>query len=622
MCGIAGIMRWNGSPVDRSEIERMTAALAHRGPDGDGFLVRDGIALGHRRLCIIDLEGGWQPISNEDGSVAITFNGEIYNFQELATELKSHGHKFKTRSDTEVIVHAWEQWGRDCVKRFRGMFAFGLVDWNQRVVFLARDHFGIKPLCYSLDSKQLVFASEIQAIRALPDQHDEIDARALDNYLFLEYIPAPQTIFEHIAKLPPAHSLVVHFDGRAEPPERYWKLPFQPQGGRSLQDLESELESVLRDSVRAHLVADVPFGAFLSGGTDSSLIVSLMAQELRQPVRTFTIGFEQQDYNEVPFANAVAKRWNTQHHVEIVAPDAMAILPRLVQHYGEPFADWSALPTYYVSRLARQHVPMVLSGDGGDEGFAGYHSYKTWMNNLSPRLPQWKKLLLPAAAKLFPNRYGKNPRRTLATWQQCMIRCADADVRRDLWRPEYQSLVDQPIDLFEKAFEESATFPPLGQAQYLDYQTYLPNAILTKVDIASMMHGLEVRPPLLDVKVAEFAASVPPHFHFAPDGDRQWTSKYLLKRLLLKYFPAEFVHRRKQGFVPPVQQWFSAGGQLRSQIEERLVLNNALLHQFFQPASIRALLDNVERSYNAAKTLWALYFLELWLENQRHHAHV
>jgi len=620
MCGIAGIVRWQGNAGSlRDDIERMTRSIAHRGPDGEGVFVRDQAALGTRRLAIIDLETGQQPMFTEDGQVAITFNGEIYNYRDLMAELQSKGYVFRTKSDTEVILHSWEEWGKHCVERFRGMFAFAIFDWRQQVVFLARDHFGIKPLYYSLNKQRLIFASEIQALRVLPDCPAEIDLRALDQYLFLQYIPAPLSIFRNILKLSPAHRLLVHMDGRQEKPEKYWSLQFKPQKGLSLAEWSEGLDHVIRDSVKAHLVSDVPFGALLSGGLDSTTIVGMMAEELGQQVQTFTIGFEEGAFSEVAYAQQVAKYWKTDHKVEIIKPDATSILPKLAQHYGEPFGDSSAVPTYYVCSMARQFVPMVLSGDGGDEAFAGYESYKSWQAFLSKQpssRPVWKKALRPLASAMLPARYPANPEpgmRTLSGWQSC-IQYSSWQARRNLWRKDYRHLVGLPVEIFKDTFRTSTRHPSISQAQLLDYATYLPNDILTKVDIASMMHGLEVRTPLVDLKVVEFAAKMPVETKLAKDASDRWVSKKVLKHLLSRHFPDEFIHREKKGFSIPIRDWLSPGGALREELQERLLKKNARISEYFEPEKIASMVKNHGNGHDYAGMLWLLLFLEVWLE--------
>ncbi len=384
MCGIVGLLRFDAQTADYDTVAPLIKALVHRGPDDEGLIVRGPAILGHTRLSIIDLEGGRQPLANEDETVWITYNGEIYNYRELREYLEAKGHIFRTKSDTEVIVHAYEQWGDSCVEYFRGMFAFAILDLRVRRFFLGRDHFGIKPLYYLRTNTFFAFASEIQVLRLLPDVDWTLDLGAIDEYLRLRYIPAPKTIYCNVQKMLPAYRLSVTFDGKCSPPEEYWQLEFRPNFRRSQEDTLEELDEVVRDSVRAHLVADVPFGAFLSGGVNSSTIVAYMAEILGRPIATFSIGFDETGFDELPYARQAANIWHTEHQEEIVKPAALSILPQLVQNYGEPFGDHSAIPTYYVSRLARSRVTMVLSGDGGDECFAGYEdTYGRWVEHIA-----------------------------------------------------------------------------------------------------------------------------------------------------------------------------------------------------------------------------------------------
>ncbi len=604
----------HGAPVSSEIIQNMTSALSHRGPDGWDYKIWGNIGIGHRRLAIIDPDGGKQPISNEDGSVWITFNGEIYNYQELKRRLQVKGHTFYTKSDTECIVHAYEEWGPRCVEYLRGMFAFGIVDLKKQNIFVARDQLGIKPLYYLQTDKFFAFSSELQALYSLPDINLSVDHQAIDEYLRLKYIPAPKTIFRQIRKLPPAHRMSISCDGSVVDTEQYWSFIFQPDHRRSEAEWLEELDFVLRASVEAHLVADVPFGAFLSGGIDSSAVVAYMAQILDQPVRTFCIGFEEEEYNEVAYANQAAKRWKTEHHVEIVRPDALEILPELVRHYGEPFGDSSAIPTYYVCQMARSQVPMVLSGDGGDELFAGYNSYRSWMRWLSydgVTSPRWRQALRPLAERFLPGRNRRRP--ALKQWQSRMTAFPKTE-RQTLWRPEYRSEVEAPLELFEQEFSRTSGFSYCNVAQYIDIKSYLPYDILTKVDIASMMHGLEVRTPITDVRVLEFAATIPESLNIRKNANSQWEGKLLLKKLMARYYPPEFLNRPKKGFGVPVEKWFAPDGAKRLMLNGRLLNPDSLLYQYFEPAAVKQLLN-----HGCAGQLWILLFLDEWLRQHKRH---
>jgi asparagine synthase (glutamine-hydrolysing) len=611
MCGIAGILNIDNTPVSSHLLDGMTQSLTHRGPDGSGIQIWDKVGIGHRRLAIIDVKGGNQPLSNEDGLVWITYNGEIYNYRDLRNQLEGRGHVFRTQSDTETIVHAYEEWEDDCVKHLRGMFSFAIVDMRQSRLFLARDHLGIKPLYYAHCQNFFAFASELQALKQLPDLRPELDLEAMDQYLWLQYIPAPKTIYRQVRKLPPAHHMAVTFGGKMKGPQEYWQLKFKPDHTRTESEWVETFEAVLRDSVRAHLVSEVPFGAFLSGGVDSSAVVAFMAQTLEQAVNTFTIGFQEEDFSEIDFAKQVADQWHTEHHTEIVKPDALAILPDLVRHYGEPFGDSSALPTFYLSRMARQFVPMVLSGDGGDESLAGYDSYRSWMRWLEyDSTPRWKQRLRPIAQTLLPKRYPPH-RPTLRNWLQ-FIEYTRFSQRSALWRPEFQNVQSNTLETFEQEFMRTSDESPSHIAQHMDLKTYLPYDILTKVDVASMMHGLEVRTPLVDVQVVEFASTLPQSMTLRRNEKGDWEGKWLMKKLLERFYPSPFLNRRKMGFAVPLQKWFAPEGPLRKELEDRLLGADSPLSQFFLPRGIVQLFGR-----SAPGPLWLLLFLDEWLRQNQ-----
>jgi asparagine synthase (glutamine-hydrolysing) len=591
----------------------MTSALKHRGPDGEGFWVEKNIALGHRRLSIIDLLSGKQPMCNEDGTIWITFNGEIYNFLELRSDLSEKGHLFKTKSDTEVIVHAYEEWGDECVNRLRGMFAFAMVDRKNGRIFLARDHLGIKPLFYYVDDVSFAFASEIQALKTIKGARFDLDLQGIDQYLCLQYIPAPRTVYNQVKKLPPAHRMSIRFDGKIADPEPYWNINFSPDYRKSPDEWLEELDSVIQESVKSHLISDVPFGAFLSGGIDSSTIVAYMSQILEKPVKTFSIGFKEEDYNELHYAEIAAKRFGTEHYSEIVKPDALGILPRLVQNYGEPFGDSSAIPTYYVSQLARRHVTMVLSGDGGDELFAGYNSYSAWLNHIRDKTSLIKRILYPIAHKIRPARYPGIQRNeaSLENWKLFVQYLSNAD-RRRLWRREHQSLAGAPIAPFEADFKRAEKFTYANRVQYMDIKNYLPYDILTKVDVASMANSLEVRTPYVDKKVVEFAATIPEKINIRMFSKGGWKGKLLLKKLAGKYFPRDFIDRKKMGFGVPIKEWISVNGGWRGEVNERLLSKSSVLLEYFEPLAIQDLLEK-----NHAGPIWLLLFLEEWLKQSK-----
>ncbi|OGJ54727.1 asparagine synthase (glutamine-hydrolyzing) [Candidatus Peribacteria bacterium RIFCSPHIGHO2_02_FULL_49_16] len=585
MCGIAGIIGI-AAPVDPGDLRAMNEAQKHRGPDGEGVWSEGALGLGHRRLSIIDPQGGAQPMTSEDGAFRITYNGELYNYRELRDELVRCGRRFRTQSDTEVLLQSYAEWGENCVTKFRGMFAFGIVDMREKTLFLARDHYGIKPLVYAKTDGWFAFSSELSALKRLPGFPRTIDLDAIDEYLWFQYIPAPRTGYRNAKKLPPGHTLTIGFDGQAGQPQRYARESFQSDHFRSAGEWIEALRAAIDETVAAHLVSDVPFGAFLSGGIDSGTVVAAMSGLLDAPVHTFTIGFRQQEYDESAAAALVAQSCGADARCAIVEPDALGILPELVLHYGEPFGDSSAIPTYYVSKLARQFVPMVLSGDGGDEAFAGYNTYKGWME-----LPE--------------------EQRTMQQWCS-IVQYLSGDMRRRLWKEEYRPYVSEESAVFHQAFAESITLSPVHRVQYCDSRTYLPFDILTKVDIASMANGLEVRTPFVDSRFRDLITKVPDRWMFGENAAGVLEGKLLLRRLQKNVLPAEILSRPKQGFAVPLSHWFKKGGSLRSAVEERLLSPGSVLHTCFEPAVIRELVEQ-ERS----GPVWLLLFLEEWLRQQQ-----
>jgi asparagine synthase (glutamine-hydrolysing) len=622
MCGISGVVYTDpGHPVDRELFRRITSTLTHRGPDADGYLFAGGVALGHRRLSIIDLSTGDQPIYNEDGTRAIVFNGEVYNFQALRAELQARGHRFATASDTETIVHAWEEYGDACVGRLRGMFAFALWDARQRRLLLARDRVGKKPLYYAHDGERLLFASELKALLADPSVKRDVSLEAVDDYLAFGAVPAPRTIYRGIAQVPPGHYLVWQ-DGRVTLTE-YWDLVFQQGPERREADYLEELEAVLDEAVRLRMVADVPLGAFLSGGVDSSAVVASMARQSPRPVQTTTVMFNERAFDEAAHARAVAAALGTDHREVLVEPRAAEILPRLVWHLDEPFADSSALPTYYVSQAARQRVTVVLSGDGGDEGFAGYerrYGMNLLEDRLRRRLPRWfRRGLLGPAAAVWP-KADRLPRalrwkfvlRNLSleperAFFHDMSLFTPADKRGLLTGQVRRALGDHdPGALFARHFDRVRGLDHLSRILYVDTKAYLANDILVKVDRMSMASSLEVRAPLLDHRVLEFAATVPSALKY-----HGTTSKYLLKRAVARRVPASAVHRPKMGFSIPLAHWLRT--DLRETAHDLLLSPRAAGRDYFVPGTVRAMWDRHQRGVrDHAHHLWALMMLELW----------
>jgi asparagine synthase (glutamine-hydrolysing) len=606
MCGIAGILECSGRPVNQAELEAFTQRLAHRGPDGAGLHVDGALGLGHRRLAIIDLEGGRQPLGNENGSVWTVFNGEIYNHRELRTELQARGHVFRTRSDTEVIVHGFEQWGVELLHHLRGMFALAVWDSRRRQLLLARDRVGIKPLCYAYDGRRLAFASELQAFRALDGFDPTLDLQAIDLYLHLNYIPHPWTAWQEVRKLPPAHYIVFDEKGATDGPQRYWQLRYAPDRSLSEDQWTERLEAALDDAVQSHLVADVPFGAFLSGGVDSSTVAALMATIMDRPLNAYTIGFNDGECDERPWALRAAEAIGAEHHVDVVQPDALELLPTLVRHYGEPFGDSSAICTFLVCRSARREVKMVLSGDGGDEIFGGYDYYQ----KLLERFPQPRGL-----ARKGRRRLGDLGRRlgvvaplpsVSGAWHDRSPFFGEA-LRGQMLQSELRPLAAASAAWSDGLFSGTKDQDLLSRCQQADIESYLPCDNLTKVDIASMAHGLEVRVPLLDHRLLEIAARIPPELRVNPAGTK---TKALLTKVGSRFFPDGFFERPKRGFSVPIRRWLGAVApdKLIERIEQPTGMASLL-----EPGAVRALVTGGSDDPNQGHRLWALLFLSEWL---------
>ncbi len=568
MCGIAGIYHLDvPKPVDPVRVEAMADALFHRGPDGSGVWTAPGVGLGHRRLSIIDLAGGAQPMVSPDGRLILTFNGEIYNFRELRAELEGRGHAFRTDSDTEVILAAWTQWGSDCLSRLNGMFAFALYDKRDRSLYLVRDRLGVKPLFYAvLPDNTLLFASELKGLLAHPRMRPVPDPRAVDDFLGLGYVPDDACIVAGVRKL--ASGSLLHLrHGRAVPePSPWWDVDFSNPSSAKLPALEEELEHRLGEAVRSRMVADVPLGAFLSGGVDSSAVVAFMAEASRQAVETCSIGFDQADHDETRFAAMVAERFATAHRTRIVASDDLDLVGRLSQAFDEPFADASALATYRVCQLARERVKVALSGDGADEAFAGYRRYRLFTNEERVRqlLPAPLARGLGKLGDLYPKLdWAPQVLRAKTTLQALgegsgaayarAVGVTPPGLRHVLYRPEFRALLQghRAEERYERAYQAAPATDALSRAQYADLKIWLPGDILTKVDRTSMAVSLEAREPLLDHRLVEFAARLPARYRL-----RGGSGKWLMKRVLERRLPADILHRRKMGFVTPVGAWF------------------------------------------------------------------
>ena len=573
-----------------------------------------------RRLATIDLQTGKQPIHNEDGTVWVVLNGEIYNYPEIRREMEAKGHQFYTQSDTEAIVHAYEEYGIDVPKHLRGMFAFALWDAREERLLLARDRVGKKPLLYSLVGGKLIFASEFQALLRHPDVSREINFEALNSYLSFMCVPAPQTAFTAIQKLEPGHVLV--WQNGAVETNRYWSLDFSRKIALSEEEAAERTVTLLRDAVRVRLMSDVPLGAFLSGGIDSSAIVALMTELSTERVKTFSIGFEEQDFSEIEHARQIAQRLGTEHHEFVVKPDALEVLPSLVRHYGEPYADSSALPTYYLSKMTREHVTVALSGDGGDECFAGYERYAAMRiaegYNHLPRVLK-ERVLEPAIAGLPAASATRSPygrvRRLLGVMGQerterylSLICGFSEEMKAELYTREFRgrTAAASPLAYMQPSFKGNGELDIVDRLMMADTSNYLPNDLLVKVDIASMAVSLEARAPFLDQNVMEFAAILPARYKL-----RGLTTKFILKRALRGLLPDETLIRRKMGFGVPISHWFR--GELKGFLSDTILSDKALGRGYFIPDVVSQLVDqhaNGRRDY--APQLWTLLMLELW----------
>ena len=620
MCGIAGMVSTAADQrVEAAAIHRMCEALVHRGPDDEGIFVKGGTGFGMRRLSIIDLAGGHQPVFNEDRSVWVVFNGEIYNFPQLRSELQSRGHRLSTHSDTEVIVHLYEEMGRDCVHQLRGMFAFALYDERRRKILIARDRLGEKPLHYAFDGQRLLFGSEIKAILAVAPELAQVDRQALRQYILFGYIPDPATAFSGIKKLPPGHLLELE-DGKLSV-SQYWDLPeYGTHSPASEEECLEELEVRLAEAVKMRLIADVPLGAFLSGGADSSTIVALMARSSSRPVKTFSIGFRQKDFDETPYARLVAQKFGTEHHELILEPDVVGSVETLTHSLEEPFGDASALPTYFVSCLARQHVTVALSGDAGDEIFAGYDRYRICLRERSLEwIPDWtRRIYREHIHRLVPRNV---PGRSLSysislPWQERYLE--DVSLRPllrqiALFSDDFMvpsSGEADPLDVFRGYIEKAPARDPLSRLLYLDSKTYLPADILTKVDRMSMLTSLEARAPMVDHVFLEWATGLTAEWKMR--GSEQ---KYIFRKLAARVgVPMEALHRPKQGFALPLVHWTRT--ELKELILTVLLEPRTLQRGYLNPRGVRQLLDEHFRGRrNHAGRIWRVLMFELWHRN-------
>ncbi len=621
MCGIAGIADITGTrSFDRALVERMADTLAHRGPDEHGLHLAPGIALAHRRLSIIDLSSGQQPMSSDDGQLVVVYNGEIYNFMALRAELSARGHRFATRCDTEVILYAWREWGESCVDHLRGMFAFALWDASTQTVFLARDRLGIKPLYYCLLADgRLIFGSELKALLSIPELQRHLDPTAVEDYLAFGYVPDPKTIFQGVFKLAPGHTATVARGTTTVTQRQYWDIHFSVDPTlyhRHETELAEELLARLTEAVELRLIADVPLGAFLSGGVDSSTVVRLMSERSADPVQTFSISFGDPKFNESRYAEQVAHHCQTRHSVRQVDPNDFALLDVLAGMYDEPFADSSALPTYRVCEMARQAVTVALSGDGGDEGLAGYRRYRwhTYEERLRTRLPLGlRRLLFGVPGRLYPKAdWAPKMLRAKATLEALgrdaiegyfhSVSVVHNRIRQRLYSRSFRHDLQgyHAVEVLRRHADRADPTDPVAFVQYLDFKTYLPGDILTKVDRASMYHSLEVRVPLLDHPLLEWAATLPAHLKL-----QHGIGKYLLKKAMESQLPNAILYRQKMGFAVPVAAWFR--GPLAARLQENLLGGPLAATGIFAPRAVAQIIAEHQRgTRDHGATLWAL----------------
>lgn len=622
MCGIAGIFHLEtAKPVDPERVKRMTDAIAHRGPDGSGVWTAPGVGLGHRRLSIIDLEGGAQPMHSDDGALTLSFNGEIYNFRELRSELEAAGHAFQTHSDSEVILQGWRHWGADCVSHFHGMFAFAIHDARTKQLFLARDRLGVKPLFYAaLPDGSIIFGSELKALTAHPALRREIDLAAVDYYMAFGYVPDHACIIRGVRKLPAGYIMLLQ-QGRALPqPVQYWDIDFSKRVRGSQSELSEELLRLMRQGVVSRMVADVPLGAFLSGGVDSSSVVALMAEHSHQPVKTCSIGFDVGALDESEYAETIARRFATDHRSRKVAADDFGLIDKLAYHFDEPFADASALPTYRVCEMARERVTVALSGDGADEALAGYrrHVFHQKEEQLRGLIPQGlRRPLFGGLGNLYPKAdWAPRPFRAKTTLLSLArtgpqgyteaVSLTNPAQRHSLYSERMRSIIRgyRAEDHMEHLMANAPAQSGLDQAQYADMKLWLPGDILTKVDRTSMAVGLEAREPLLDHRLLEFAASLPDKMRI-----RGGQGKWLMKKTMETYLPKDILYRPKMGFVTPIDQWFR--GALA---DEARALSTSLtfsqMDLFDSKAIAKAAEDHIASRVNNGRLLWQLVMLE------------
>src|SRR5215468_5558885 len=617
MCGIAGLLSLGGKPVSQEEVESMCDAMVHRGPNDAGYYAGTEAVIGMRRLSIIDIDGGHQPVHNEDRTVWVVFNGDIYNFKTLRTSLERAGHRFYTETDTEVIVHLYEQYGASCVDRMRGMFAFAVWDDRRKTLLLARDRLGIKPLFYTIVDGRLAFGSELKVVLQLPEVEQRLNWGSVNHFFSGMTTPSDESIIEGVHKLKPGH-LMTASARRGIRVRQYWDVEFDPDYTKTEENFVERLRDLLEESVRLRLIADVPLGAFLSGGIDSSAVVATMSRISSGPVKTFSIGFPDRDYNELDYARKVARQFGTDHHEVIVDPNVLSIIEDLPWFLDEPFGDSSAIPTYMVSKLAAENVTVVLSGDGGDELFAGYDRYlKERKERRLAKIPSPIRKVAGFAGWLMPEGLkGRNFLRHLAL--NGAERYFDANTlfrereKALLFEPDlYKAIHDEDSRRICRGFLENGHMHWLSSLQYLDTKNYLSNDILTKVDRMSMAHSIEARVPLLDHKLVEFAATIPPELKL-----RGTTTKYIFKKAMEGILPKDILYRPKRGFAVPLSRWFR--GQLNGYVRDLLLDNTSRQRGIFNPGYIERLLRLHESGRDMDFQLWTLITFELWCRRFLH----
>jgi asparagine synthase (glutamine-hydrolysing) len=609
MCGIAGQFNFNGQGIDRDMLKKMALAVSHRGPDDGGLFIDSSVGLGHRRLAIIDLsEKGRQPMADDKGEVYIVFNGEIYNFKELRGGLEKDGVVFSSGTDTEIIIYLYKKYSFDCLKYLRGMFAFAIWDSRKKLLFIARDRLGKKPLKYYQDGNSFIFASELKAILKNPAVKKEIDHQAIDEYLSFKYVPAPKTGFKNIKKLAPGHFLIIKNNGDVSE-KSYWDLNFNEKENLKEEEWLEKIEEKIKESVAIRLASDVPLGAHLSGGIDSGLITALMAENTGKRIKTFSIGFEESKYNELPFARLVAEKYNTDHHEFIVKPDAAGLLPKLAYYYEEPYADASAIPYWHLSETTKKHITVALNGDGGDENFAGYERHLAPQIYRSLRLIPAKHILFKISSAFSANS-GKAAkiakvlaadRSNLCSFYLDTVSYFAKEDKKRLYADGISSISGRIFDFSEKIIANN----DLDKILQLGLKTHLPDDLLVKADIASMAHGLEMRSPLLDIELTELAARIPAELKM-----KGGQKKYLLKKIAVKYLPHECVYRPKHGFTVPLNYWFK--GKMQNYLQEN-ILSADFLETGFNKYEIKRLLkDHQNNRQNNENKLYALLMLSLW----------